>query len=83
MPKPKHAPQDQPASEEQSATQAVPVLAMTIPEFCEAHRISTALFFKQQRKGLGPRTKKVGARTLISFEAAAEWRAQGGKAIRG
>lgn len=59
-------------------------LAMSIPEFCEAHGFSTALFFKLQRKGLAPRTMKLGVRTLISFESAAEWRAQReGKTISG
>ena len=29
-----------------------------------------------QRQGLTPKTMKVGARTLISMEAAAEWRRQ-------
>jgi len=48
--------------------------AYSIPEFCNAHRISKEFYFKLQRAGLGPRTMKIGARTLISIEAAAQWR---------
>ena len=49
-------------------------LAMSIPEFCSAHRISRALFYILQRTGRGPRIMRVGRRTLVSAEAAAEWR---------
>ena len=34
------------------------------------------MFFKLQRQGLAPRTMRVGARTLISVEAAAELRSK-------
>ena len=49
-------------------------LAMSIREFCRLHGISEDQFFKMQREGWGPLTMKVGSRTLISYEAAAEWR---------
>ena len=49
-------------------------LAMSIREFCRLHGISEDQFFKMQREGWGPLTMKVGSRTLISHEAAAEWR---------
>lgn len=46
----------------------------TIPEFCEAHGgISKVFFHKMQKEGYGPRITKVGTRTLITVEAAAEW----------
>ena len=48
--------------------------AFFIPEFCEAHRISIAFFHKLRAQGLGPRVMSVGARVLISVEAAQEWR---------
>jgi len=48
--------------------------AYSIAEFCERHRISIALFYKLKTQGLAPPTFKVGARTLISVEAAAAWR---------
>ena len=51
-----------------------PRLALSIPEFCEAHGISEGFFYKLKKQGEGPREMKVGARTLISLEAAAEWR---------
>jgi len=48
--------------------------AFTVPEFCAAHRISRALFYILARKGHGPAVMKAGRRTLISHEAAKEWR---------
>jgi len=63
-----------------------PRLALSIAEFCKAHGISEGLFYKLKRQGESPREMKVGARTLISFEAAAEWRrareAQHGRGYR-
>jgi len=48
---------------------------MSIREFCAQHGgISEDLFFKMQREGWGPTVMKVGSRTLISHEAAADWR---------
>jgi hypothetical protein len=34
------------------------------------------MFFKLQRQGLAPRTMRVGARTLVSVEAATQWRCE-------
>ena len=51
-----------------------PRLALSIPEFCEAHGISEGFFYKLKKQGEGPREMKVGTRTLITFESAAEWR---------
>ena len=51
-----------------------PPLAMSIREFCTAHRISEDMFFKMRRQGWGPAVMRVGTRTLISFEAAERWR---------
>lgn len=48
--------------------------AYSIPEFCTAHRISRATFYNLVNAGQGPRLMKVGTRTLISKEAAADWR---------
>ena len=48
----------------------------SIPEFCEAHGISKALLHKLWANGGGPKIMKIGRRTLISYEAAAEWRKQ-------
>jgi len=48
--------------------------AFSIPQFCRRHNISESFFHKLQRGGLGPRTMRIGARTLISAEAATAWR---------
>lgn len=48
--------------------------AQSVNDFCQANSISRSLFYKLQREGKGPRLMKVGRRTLISAEAANEWR---------
>lgn len=48
--------------------------SFSIKEFCELHAISRSLFYVLREKGEAPRMMKVGRRTLISAEAAAEWR---------
>jgi predicted DNA-binding transcriptional regulator AlpA len=47
---------------------------MTVPEFCEAFRISVPFYYKLRRDGLGPREMKLGTRTVISTAAADAWR---------
>jgi predicted DNA-binding transcriptional regulator AlpA len=47
--------------------------ALTIKQFCAAHAISRAFFYKLLRAGQGPRIAKIGRKTIISDEAAAEW----------
>ncbi len=49
-------------------------LAFSVREFCEAHSLSRALFYKLLSQGKGPRLSKVGSRTLITAEDAADWR---------
>jgi hypothetical protein len=48
--------------------------AFTIPEFCEAHRISQAKYYEMKNEGWGPTQMQVGRRRLISYEAAGAWR---------
>ena len=48
--------------------------SFSIQEFCKLHDISRSLFYVLREKGEAPRVMKVGRRTLISVEAAAEWR---------
>ena len=56
--------------------QPVPTLAMSIPQFCTSHNISEGFYYKLKKQKLNPREMKVGTRTLITFEAAANWRAK-------
>jgi len=49
-------------------------LAFSIPEFCRRHGISRAHFYNLSKSGHGPAVMRVGRRTLISAEAAAQWR---------
>jgi hypothetical protein len=50
--------------------------ATSIATFCRRHNISESFYFKLRLQGLGPQEIKIGARTLISKEAAARWRAE-------
>ena len=45
-----------------------------IETFCHSHGISRALFYKLLKNGRAPKIIKAGRRTLISNEAATEWR---------
>jgi len=46
----------------------------TVETFCDRNQICKGMFYKLLKTGMGPRIMKVGTRTLISIEAAAEWR---------
>jgi hypothetical protein len=46
----------------------------SVAEFCRDHGISRGLFYSLLREGRAPRVIKAGRRTLISREAAEEWR---------
>lgn len=46
----------------------------TIAQFCEAHCIGRTHLYHVIKAGKGPRLIKLGRRTLISAEAAADWR---------
>lgn len=49
-------------------------LMFSVSEFCRAHGISRGTFYKLLGEGRGPKAVKIGRRTLISNEAAEEWR---------
>jgi hypothetical protein len=53
---------------------SAPRQAFSIPEFCDAHRISESYYYELKLAGLGPVEMKVGRRRIISAEAASEWR---------
>jgi predicted DNA-binding transcriptional regulator AlpA len=46
----------------------------SVTEFCHSHGISRAMFYKLAKEGRAPKTVKVGRRTLVSADAAAQWR---------
>jgi predicted DNA-binding transcriptional regulator AlpA len=48
--------------------------AFTISEFCETHRVSRSWLYSEWKAGRGPKVKKIGAKNIITAEAAAEWR---------
>lgn len=48
--------------------------AFSIQGFCRSHGISRTHFYNLRRIGGAPTVMQVGRRTLISAEAAAEWR---------
>ena len=48
--------------------------AYSVNDFCKAHGISRSLFYKALKEGWGPTIMKCAGRTLISLEAAEEWR---------
>ena len=50
--------------------------AYSVTQFCQQHNISRALFYRAKKEGWAPKTMRVGRRTLISNEAASEWRKQ-------
>lgn len=50
------------------------IKAFTVQQFCDNYQIGRNLFYKMVATGTGPALMKVGRRTLISHEAANEWR---------
>jgi hypothetical protein len=48
--------------------------AYSIDEFCRAHGISPAFYYKLKRAGKAPVEMEVGTRRLISEESGAAWR---------
>ncbi|MGY3360515.1 hypothetical protein ACVWZK_007178 [Bradyrhizobium sp. GM0.4] len=52
----------------------VPRAAYSIPEFCKAHRICEAFYYKLRNAGLGPREMRAFRKVTVSIEAATDWR---------
>lgn len=46
----------------------------SVDEFAERHGISRAYLYLLWKRGQGPRYMQIGARRLVSKEAAADWR---------
>jgi predicted DNA-binding transcriptional regulator AlpA len=49
---------------------------LSVPVFLAEHGISRSLFYRLVKEGRAPRLTKIGGRTLITAEAAVEWRAK-------
>ncbi len=49
-------------------------MTFTVDQFCRSHNMSRATFYEIAKRGDGPTLMKVGKRTYVSAEAAAEWR---------
>jgi predicted DNA-binding transcriptional regulator AlpA len=48
--------------------------AYSVDAFCRAHSLSRSKFYEMLRSGEGPRVMKCGVKTLVSVEAARDWR---------
>jgi predicted DNA-binding transcriptional regulator AlpA len=49
------------------------VLVYTIPQFCYVAQISQATYFRLKQQNKTPAETKIGGRTVIRVETAAEW----------
>jgi len=58
------------------SVQTVGQQAFTITQFADAHHVSRTHVYELIKQGKGPRLMKLGRRTLVSVEAAADWRRQ-------
>jgi hypothetical protein len=56
--------------------------AYSIATFCRRNDISKPFYFKLRAKGLGPKEIRLGARVLITKEAAEQWRRERAKASK-
>lgn len=56
--------------------QQLPSGASSVDQFCTDHNIGRGTFYNLRKLGLAPKIMKVGRRTLITKEAAAEWRSR-------
>jgi predicted DNA-binding transcriptional regulator AlpA len=50
--------------------------AYSVDEFCRRHSLSRVKLYDLWKHGAGPKRMKIGSRTLVSKEAAADWRRQ-------
>ena len=65
------------AEKRRQTVDGIPPQAMNVTEFCDAHDISRDFFYELLKNNLGPDCMLLRKRRLISFEAAARWRAAG------
>ena len=67
-----HSPQSDPIA----GADVISPVVYTVAEFCSAHKISRSKLYQLWRTGIGPRSMEVGARNLLTAEAACAWRRQ-------
>jgi len=48
-------------------------MALTIREFCAAYKIGKSKFYELAKEGAGPKTCKIGRKTLIAKQEADTW----------
>jgi hypothetical protein len=72
--RPEAGPTNQPTKKRQRRSPVFPPSAMSIPEFCDRHRISQAFFYLLKERGKAPKIMELGHRRLITVEEAARWR---------
>jgi hypothetical protein len=58
----------------QDSAIAADVDCLSVAEFCRRNSISKPFYFKLRAQGLGPKEIRLGARVLITREAAEKWR---------
>jgi hypothetical protein len=51
-------------------------LQWSVAEFCVLHHLSISNYYELRKSGLTPRELRLGSRTWITAEAAAQWRAE-------
>ncbi len=73
-PAPLRQPGDGDAPERQIVRLGTDKDAFNIVEFCQRHGLSRASFYNLEKAGQAPRIMRVGARVMVSKEAAADWR---------
>jgi hypothetical protein len=65
---------NEPSESKPSVPVPITAQAYSVDEFCDAHRISRGYFYVLLREGKAPAILKLGRRTLVTAEAAADWR---------
>jgi predicted DNA-binding transcriptional regulator AlpA len=51
----------------------IPIRARSIRAFCREYGFSKSHYYNLRRRGLAPRTLRVGAKQIVTNEAADEW----------
>ncbi|MGX1320497.1 hypothetical protein AB7M17_003950 [Bradyrhizobium sp. USDA 377] len=77
MPARKRKPRKKAATPKRLRMDNIPTLAMSVDQFCHAHNLNRDTFYELLKEDKAPDCILTGKRRrLISFEAAARWRAE-------